>query len=515
MATPSSITPTPAAGAGSGTVTVTTSTSAGSAAPDVLYHDDFTNTGSGWPDEVSFENYYVGYHEPDNYHVEVHVPNDSGIVTVPDRTFDNFSAETQVLVAKANTAPTGDFRYGLAFRRAGKRFYAFTISPRTKTWYVLKSSPTGLQVLGQGTQDSIQGLQALDTLRVNAQGPAMSFYINGQSVGQITDADYAGGQVGFYVETFDSPKVHIHFHNITVSKPENLPVEASAGAPPLYHDDFTDTGSGWPNEVSFENYYVGYHEPDNYHVEVHVPNDNAIVTVPDRTFDNFNAESQVFVAKANTAPTGDFRYGLVFRRAGNHFYAFTISPRTKTWYVLKSNPNGLQVLGQGTQDSIQGLQAPDTLRVNAQGPAMAFYVNGQSVGQITDAEYADGAIGFYVETFDSPKVHIHFHNITINKPENLPAAGALAATCTVTVDLLRLRPEPSLTDQPALAGLFNGTQLDALGRSADSSWLRVQIHGATQTGWVIARTDYISCNVPVAGLPVAGPAPAATSTAVP
>ena len=133
-----------------------------------------------------------------------------------------------------------------------------------------------------------------------------------------------------------------------------------------------------------ENYYVGYHEPDNYHVEVHVPNDNAIVTVPGHTFDNFNAETQVFVAKANTAPTGDFRYGLVFRRAGSHFYAFTISPRTKTWYVLKSSPTGLQVLGQGTQDSIQGLQALDTLRVNAQGPVMTFYVNGQSVGQITD-----------------------------------------------------------------------------------------------------------------------------------
>ena len=181
--------------------------------------------------KFQFENYYVGYHEPDNYHVEVHVPNDSAIVTVPGHTFDNFNAETQVLVAKANTAPTGDFRYGLVFRRAGKRFYAFTISPRTKTWYVLKSSPNGLQVLGQGTQDSIQGLQALDTLRVNAQGPAMTFYVNGQSRRPDHRPDYTGGEIGFYVETFDSPKAHIHFHNITIRKPENLPVEASTERP--------------------------------------------------------------------------------------------------------------------------------------------------------------------------------------------------------------------------------------------------------------------------------------------
>ena len=172
----------------------------------MLYQDDFTNLESGWPNELVFQNYYVGYHEPDFYHVEVHVPNDSAIVTAPGHTFDNSQAETHVTVSEANTAPSGDFRYGLVVRRSGNRYYAFTISPSTQTWYVLKSGSGSLKVLDQGTLETIRGLEALDSLRVNADGPVLTFFINDQNVSQMSDPDYTEGEVGFYVETFDSPQ---------------------------------------------------------------------------------------------------------------------------------------------------------------------------------------------------------------------------------------------------------------------------------------------------------------------
>jgi hypothetical protein len=95
-------------------VSATQSPPGAPAAANVLYQDDFKDPASGWPDELVFQDYYVGYHEPDFYHVEVHVSNDSAIVSAPGHTFDNFEAETRVLVSLANTAPNGDFRYGLA-----------------------------------------------------------------------------------------------------------------------------------------------------------------------------------------------------------------------------------------------------------------------------------------------------------------------------------------------------------------------------------------------------------------
>ena len=41
---------------------------------NVLYRDDFTNLASGWP-SADFGDYYIGYHEPEYYHVEIKTPN--------------------------------------------------------------------------------------------------------------------------------------------------------------------------------------------------------------------------------------------------------------------------------------------------------------------------------------------------------------------------------------------------------------------------------------------------------
>ena len=138
--------------------------------------------------------------------------------------------------------------------------------------------------------------------------------------------------------------------------------QAPAAQGVLYQDDFTDPASGWQNGVSYGNYYVGYHEPTFYHVEIHAPHDRAIVTIPKMSFGDFNVQTKVFADPNNTAQTGDFRYGLVFRRTGNQYYAFTVSPRTRTWTLIKSSPSGVLELKRGTEDSIQGLKTADALR---------------------------------------------------------------------------------------------------------------------------------------------------------
>ena len=198
---------------------------------------------------------------------------------------------------------------------------------------------------------------------------------------------------------------------------EPEPLEAGL----LYQDDFTDITSGWPNGLEFDNYFIGYHEPDYYHVQVGAPNDSALVVLPGQSFDNITAEAELFVDPANTATEGDFRYGLALRRSGNQYYAFTISPRSMLWYIVKYGPGRSTVLSAGNVETLQGLTGPDRLRVDADGPNLTFYINGQQVGQVSDASYASGEAGFYVETFDSPRVHIHYDTLAI---WNRPAPGA-------------------------------------------------------------------------------------------
>src|SRR5574341_113106 len=322
----------------------------------VLYEDNFTNPATGWTEE-KFDNYFVGYHEPEYYHIEITSANYKLPIFAPEKqSYDNATIEVKAFTVAAKTAASGDFAYGTAFRRSGDQYYAFTISPRTKKWFVLKSSPNALEVLAESSDESIHDLDAEDTLRVDAQGSDFAFHINDRLVGQVSDADYVSGEVGLFVQTFDAPNVHIHFDDLAIRNFE-APQPSEASQAILYHDDFTNPATNWP-EKKFDNYFVGYHEPEYYHIEITSPNYKTPIFAPEKqSYNNVTIEVKAFTVAAKTAASGDFAYGTAFRRSGDQYYAFTISPRTKKWFVLKSSPNALEVLAEGSDESIHDLDA--------------------------------------------------------------------------------------------------------------------------------------------------------------
>ena len=380
----------------------------------VLYKDDFTNPNSGWPEQVTAKT-HVGYHPADFYHVEVSAPN-QWVVVSHTPVFSDAVVESNMFIDHTNTK-NGNFRYGLVVRRSGDQFYAFTVSARTKAWWVLRHAADGLQVLDEGDNNSVRGFgqDAADTLRVEANGADFAFYINDQLVSRVKDNSYSQGEVGFYLENFDETLAHIHYDTLTVSQIQpgqpQTPVEGL-----LVSDDFTDPTSGWPEQVTDTSHY-GYHPPDFYHVEASAPNKTVIVSRPQK-FTDTTIETRAFVDHTNTK-TGDFRYGLMFRRSGDKYYAFVISPRAKMWYILKNSATGLEVLQQGAADSLRRGLSKDTadlLRVDAAGSNFVFHLNGKIVAQLSDADYGEGEIGFYVETVDESLVHVHYDTLTIRQP---------------------------------------------------------------------------------------------------
>ena len=203
--------------------------------PGVLYHDNFTNPSSGWP-VADFTNYLIGYHESGNYHIEIDSPDYRVTVfKLGEQAYGDITIEMEVSTTSHLTASSGDFRYGLVLRRLGDQFYVFAISPSTKKWYMLKSTPSGLLVLKEGRDEDIhdRGADVNDTLRVDAQGSTFYFSINDRLVGQVTDPDYATGEVGLYSETFDSIQTHIAFDTLTIRDVE-LVLTCSVSAGTLY-----------------------------------------------------------------------------------------------------------------------------------------------------------------------------------------------------------------------------------------------------------------------------------------
>jgi hypothetical protein len=461
---------------------------------DILYQDNFTDPSTGWTED-KFDNYFIGYHEPEYYHVEVDSPNYKTTVFAPGKQiFNDFTLELKVLTSSTKTSPTGDFRYGVAFRRSGDQYYAFTISPRTKKWYILKSSPNALEVLKEGTDEEIHALDTDDTLRVDAQGSNLAFHINDRLIDQISDADYSSGEIGFYVESFDSPNTHVHFDDLVVRKYEP-PVEGEQTF--LYQDDFTNPSTNWPDK-KFDNYFIGYHEPEYYHVEVTSPHYKTAVFTPGKQqFGDATIEMQVMTASKKTSPEGDFRYGVAFRRSGDQYYAFTISPRMKKWYVLKNSPNALTVLQEGTDEEIHDLDTDDTLRVDAQGPNFVFHINDKIVGQVTDSSYTNGEVGLYVESFDSTETHIHFDTLTVRNFE-------VSVICNVNALTMNVRNGPG-TNFPSSVFLKQGDTAEPVGRTTDSQWLKIKVAGSESDGWVFNSAGFLSCTPSVELLPVVNP----------
>ena len=262
----------------------------------------------------------------------------------------------------------------------------------------------------------------------------------------------------------------------------------------LYQEEFTNLSSGWAEEA-FDNYFIGYHGPEFYHVQVLSPNYKTLVSTPDKAkYGDVTVDLEVFT---ESAAEGDFRYGLVFRRSGDQYYAFTISPSTKTWYLLKSSTNALEVLKEGTNKSIQGLEASDVLRVDAKGSTFFLHINDQLVDQVNDPDYVDGEVGLFVQSFESLGAHIHFDTLTIWDFK-------APAICSVITKAMNVRNGPG-ESFVSLTTLLRGDSVEPLGRSIDGGWMLVRLDESNQQGWIANSANWLSCIMSFADLPIIEP----------
>ncbi len=89
--------------------------------------------------------------------------------------------------------------------------------------------------LAEGMSDSILSeTKAVNTLRVDANGPELTFAINGRPAVALRDSAYPAGDFGFVVETFDGTLAHIHFDSLVARRfnPENVPAAPTLGPTP-------------------------------------------------------------------------------------------------------------------------------------------------------------------------------------------------------------------------------------------------------------------------------------------
>lgn len=185
----------------------------------ILFEDDFSDSNSGW-DRSSSDNGSTDY---DNgvYRMMVNQPG-YDIWANPGLYFEG-AVSIEVDATKVGGEEDDD--YGLLCRYTGV--------PSSPSYYFFWISSDGFAVIGKVTAGTMEFIssesmvatnainqgRATNHLRADCIGDSLEFYVNGQMVASAVDSDFAGGDIGFVVGTFDIPFAEFTFDNLVVTVP--------------------------------------------------------------------------------------------------------------------------------------------------------------------------------------------------------------------------------------------------------------------------------------------------------
>jgi hypothetical protein len=180
----------------------------------------------------------------------------------------------------------------------------------------------------------------------------------------------------------------------------------------LYHDDFSDPGSGWP-QVTSSTSSMGY-DHGSYRMLVQSPLYD-LQAVSGQSYRDAHIEVD---ATRQSGPVYN-RFGLICRfKDMNDFYFFAIS--SDGYFAIGKIQNGVtSLLGQEMMAyNASILQGGDTkhLRFDCIGNTLKGYVNDQTLAITEDTDFSSGDAGLMSGSFDEAGVDVSFDNFVVYKP---------------------------------------------------------------------------------------------------
>jgi hypothetical protein len=182
---------------------------------DEIYHDDFSDSSSGWP-QTSGPNGAIGY-DGGTFRIRVLTPN-YDLWAFPGQEFGNVQLEANA----TRLAGPDSNRFGLICRyRDSQNFYFFIIS--SDGYFAIGKVSGGVRTLiGQEmmaySPEIVRG-NGPNHLRFDCFNKTLTAFVNGKIVAITTDADLTSGDAGLLAGAFDQPGVDVSFDDFVVIKP--------------------------------------------------------------------------------------------------------------------------------------------------------------------------------------------------------------------------------------------------------------------------------------------------------
>lgn len=148
--------------------------------------------------------------------LSINAPNTVQFATLQEPVFSDFVAE----VDGRQRAGPADGSYGLLFRvQDPQRFYRFSIT--SNGLYVIErhnpdGSWTRLVADWIPTEAINQGLNVANRLKIIANGPEFTFYVNDILLGQVSDTAYADGAIALSAGTFGGDALQVSFDDLVI-----------------------------------------------------------------------------------------------------------------------------------------------------------------------------------------------------------------------------------------------------------------------------------------------------------
>ena len=511
--------------------------------PDLFFRDDFEIPASGWPISAR-PDLEQGYRDGE-YIAQANSPS---IRFISRPRGSSGLKYTSLTVDADMRVPDGsqDSAYGLSARfRDAKNRFEFWVNGRGEYRIVKrvegKMLSTGFDEWTESQHVLTDG--ATNRLRVSANGDLLAFYANGHHLATVADGMLRWGEVGIAVGAGkDELPLTVAVDNFIVTAVQRDEFTQAllprANGALLWEDQFTGQTAARP---MFGEDWMTYKETKGAGV---VTSGKAGLVLPIMYSQQLVAAHYYEFDFRDASPERSNSYGAYFSFDGysgspDSFYTLAMSP-AENRITYRSISNGEEVESRGI-DLDETLLLPGGFnRVRAevlQGPIVVF-VNGRFAMLVTDEMLTKpGYLGILLATGDDvaegASGQAQFRDLRVFAPvvtksgagqadagngesetgeeEQDTSAKApdelSAASAVVRSTGLNIRKGPG-TNYAIVTTARSGDRLEAIGRNANCSWLKVQLRG--NEGWV--SSSYVTLNGDCDDLP-AEAAPPATSAA--
>jgi hypothetical protein len=180
----------------------------------------------------------------------------------------------------------------------------------------------------------------------------------------------------------------------------------------LFHDEFVQ---GYTGNWMLESDELGSTVivPEQLLIDLNSPDSMQYAMLTEPTFSDFALEVEAQLVNGSLAST----YGVLFRMHGpEEFYRFAITG-DGMYLIERHDPDGGWFrFTDDWRDTVainQGLGSINILKVVADGPKIAVYVNDTLLEEVVDDSYSAGNIALNAGTFDNVGTQVSFDNLAV------------------------------------------------------------------------------------------------------